>query len=87
MTKVATVQSRIDPGLKQNAEQILKTLGLTSSQAINAFYAQIVLVQGLPFDVKIPNKETRQAMQELDSGNVETFDTMADVWKSVVNDD
>ena len=87
MAKVATVQSRIDPILKQNAEQILKTLGLTSSQAINAFYAQIVLVKGLPFDVKIPNKETIEAMQELDSGNVETFESMADVWKSVESDD
>jgi len=87
MAKVATVQSRIDPILKQNAEQILKTLGLTSSQAINAFYAQIVLVKGLPFDVKIPNKETIEAMQELDSGNVETFESMADVWKSIESDD
>lgn len=87
MAKVATVQSRIDPTLKQNAEQILKTLGMTSSQAINAFYAQIVLVKGLPFDVKIPNKETIEAMQELDSGNVETFESMADVWKSIESDD
>ena len=81
MIKTTTVQSRIDPELKQNAEAILKQLGLTSSQAINAFYAQIVLVKGLPFDVKLPSHETMAALNELNQGKGQrynSFDNLID---------
>lgn len=79
MNKVTTVQSRIDPELKRNAETILKKLGLTSSQAINAFYSQIVLVKGLPFDVKLPNHETLSSLNELDNGKGERFHSFGDL--------
>ena len=87
MKKAATVQSRMNPELKQDAELILNTLGLTASQAINAFYAQIVLVRGIPFDIKMPNKETQEAMQELDSGKGERFSSMSDLLKDAEIDE
>lgn len=83
MNKSVTVQSRIDPILKQSAEDILKQLGLTSSQAINAFYAQIVLVKGLPFDVRLPNYETLTAMQELDEGLGQRYESIDDLLNDV----
>ena len=42
MSRVASIHTRIDPTLKHDAEEILHQLGLNPSQAINAFYAQIV---------------------------------------------
>jgi DNA-damage-inducible protein J len=59
------VRARIGPEVKQNAEEILKELGLSSSQAISMFYKQIIFSHGLPFDVKIPNEETQEAMLDL----------------------
>ena len=46
------------------AKEILKYLGLSYSQAINVFNSMIVSNQGIPFEVKIPNNTTLEAMKE-----------------------
>ena len=53
MAKTANLYTRIDPQLKEQAEYILNSLGLPPSSAITMFYKQVVLQQGLPFDVKL----------------------------------
>lgn len=53
--KSANLYARIEPEVKNQAESILSTLGLSASSAINMFYKQIILQRGLPFDVKIPS--------------------------------
>ena len=53
-TKSANVYARIEPDVKEQAENILTALGIPASNAINMFYKQIILNRGLPFDVKIP---------------------------------
>jgi DNA-damage-inducible protein J len=54
-TKSANLYARIEPDVKENAESILSTLGISASSAINMFYKQIILQRGLPFEVKIPS--------------------------------
>ena len=56
MSKATTVQARIQPELKEMGDAILKKIGITASQAINALYAQIIMRQGMPFELKIPNQ-------------------------------
>ncbi|MCD4722386.1 MAG: type II toxin-antitoxin system RelB/DinJ family antitoxin [Desulfobacula sp.] len=51
----------MDADLKNNAESILSSLGLTASQAINVFYKQITFRNGLPFPVEIPQKKPMTA--------------------------
>ena len=63
ITKTETIRARITPDLKGNAEAILGALGLSATEAITLFYRQIVLQEGLPFDVRLPNKKTARAMQ------------------------
>jgi DNA-damage-inducible protein J len=64
MSKDAVISARIDPDIKHNAEQVFKELGLTSSQAITLFYKQVDFQKGLPFEVRIPNKTTHQALED-----------------------
>ena len=52
--KTANLYARVEPDIKEQAEAILSTLGIPASNAINMFYRQIILRQGLPFDVCIP---------------------------------
>jgi DNA-damage-inducible protein J len=66
MNKAATINTRIEPKLKARAEAILHKVGLTSAEAVRLFYTQVCLNNGLPFDVKIPNKKTVNAMYEAD---------------------
>lgn len=66
MHKVATINTRIEPKLKTQAEAILHKVGLTSAEAVRLFYMQVCLHKGLPFEVKIPNEETIKAMRDAD---------------------
>ena len=40
------------------------TLGLSTTEAITLFYKQVVIHHGLPFDVRIPNRETLEAIAD-----------------------
>jgi DNA-damage-inducible protein J len=64
MQKAATINTRIEPKLKLQAETVLHKVGLTSAEAVRLFYMQVCLQKGLPFAVKIPNKATIKAMKE-----------------------
>jgi len=55
------------------AKDILQQLGLNYSQAISIFNNMIVMNKGLPFDVKIPNKETQKALDELNLKKGKSF--------------
>ena len=53
MAKDANLSIRVDKEVKEKAEEVLKRLGIPMSSAINIFLNQIIIRQGLPFDVKI----------------------------------
>ncbi len=65
MTKTETIRARVEPKLKAEAESILDSLGMNPSDAIRMFYKQVVMRKGLPFDVVIPNAETRRVMEDV----------------------
>lgn len=54
MANTKAVYVRIDNDLKEEAEGILEKLGLTPSAAISMFYKQIIMKNGIPFQVRIP---------------------------------
>ena len=54
MANTTAVYARIDTALKNNAESILSQLGISPSSAIQMLYSQIILNNGMPFDLKIP---------------------------------
>lgn len=54
MEKTATLNLRINPVLKQQAEDILRQLGIPMSTAVDMFLSQITLVGGIPFSVTLP---------------------------------
>lgn len=49
---------KIDPSLKAEAEEILKNLGLTTSDAVSVFLKQVIMRKGLPFKAEIPSNES-----------------------------
>jgi DNA-damage-inducible protein J len=64
MTKSTSVTARIEPELKQSVEIIFDRLGLTTTQAITLFFRQVEMHQGLPFAVRVYNRETAAALEE-----------------------
>jgi len=67
-TKSTATRARIEPAVKAKAKKIFAKVGLSESEAIRLFYHHSVLAGGIPFDLKIPNAETRAAMKEVDKG-------------------
>ena len=58
MTKSAMLRARIEPDLKSEGEDVLKQIGLSTSDFITMTFRQLVMLQGVPFEVHIPNAET-----------------------------
>ena len=84
MTKTATINMRVDPEVKADAESIFSSLGMTLTEAINVFLHKSVMEGGLPFDVRQPryNAQTEAAMREardIMSGTIaaESYDSSA----------
>ena len=57
---------RLDSELKRKATQALSEMGLTTSDAVRLLFHRIAVDQALPFELKVPNAQTREAMSEVD---------------------
>lgn len=57
MGKHATMQVRIDDGLKQQAEELFEALGMSASEAVRLFVAQAVNERRLPFTPHLSKSE------------------------------
>lgn len=57
MNKTVTVHTRVTPDIKEQADRIFASLGLTTSQAIMLFLTASVNHNGLPFELSLPTPE------------------------------
>ena len=65
---MANINVRIDSNVKESAEAVFASLGITPTAAISLFYNQVIRTNSIPFELKadIPNKETLLAVNELE---------------------
>ena len=54
MSKSSSIYTRVEPEVKEQVEQVLSKLGIPMANAINLFLHQIILRNGIPFDVTLP---------------------------------
>ena len=66
MAKTDTLNIRIEPELKRDAEKTLDDLGMNVADAVTIFLKQVVLTESIPFNIKKPkyNDETLEAIKE-----------------------
>lgn len=87
MAKTDTLHIRVEPSVKQRAEETLNDLGLSITEAINVFLNQVILHDGIPFEIKKPkfNKETIQAMEDIKNGKnlSKTFDNVEEMFEEL----
>lgn len=55
-TKSANVLARVEPEVKEQAEEILSKLGVPASVVINMLYKQIIMTKSIPFSVALPKE-------------------------------
>jgi DNA-damage-inducible protein J len=83
MAKTAMTHARLTPEVKRQAETILKKLGISISTAQEVFYRQIIANQGLPFDLRLPNAKTIQAMEEARQGKGKKYSSVKELWNDL----
>ncbi|MCD6151270.1 MAG: type II toxin-antitoxin system RelB/DinJ family antitoxin [Deltaproteobacteria bacterium] len=83
MAKTAMTHARLTPEIKEQAEAILKELGISISTAYEMFYRQIIAHQGIPFDLHIPNQETLQAMRDARDGKGKKYGSVDEMFEDL----
>lgn len=73
MTSDTIVRARIDSETKARATDALAAMGLSISDAIRLLMLRIAEEQRMPFEVKVPNRTTRKAMDDLEQGKGKRF--------------
>jgi len=90
MTATHKVRTNVylDADIKAKAQEIFKQYGIGLSDAFNMFLSQSVLERGIPFEIKIPNQETIEAIEDArKSRNMEavSFEKMQEDMKKCIS--
>ena len=91
MKKTENINIRIEPELKQKAEDTVDKLGLTMAEAIKIFLKQVTLTYSIPFKIEMPryNKETLEAIEEAtrisNDKNTKTFENVNELLEELNN--
>jgi DNA-damage-inducible protein J len=81
------VRARIDTDTKERAAAALEAMGLSVSDAIRLLMLRVAQERRLPFDVKVPNATTRNAIAELEAGKGKKFANADDLMADLHSDD
>ncbi len=73
----------LDAVIKDKAQEVFKQYGMGLSDAFNIFLAQTVLERGIPFQIEIPNEETKQAINDARLGINMTKISFEDLKKEI----
>ena len=87
MASDTVVRARIDGDVKAKAAKVLAEMGLSVSDAIRLLLVHVAVEQALPFEVKVPNVDTRAAMAEFERGGGISFDSVADLTADLNEED
>ena len=64
MAQSSMLHIRVDDEVKTQATEALAAMGLSMSDAVRIFLKRVVNDQAFPLELKVPNDETRAAMEE-----------------------
>lgn len=84
---MTTIKARIDDDVKQRAAAALSKMDLTMSDAIRILMRRIADEGQMPFEIRIPNAVTREAIVELEAGKGNKASSIADMMAQLNADD
>ena len=83
MTQNVLVRARINEDVKKRAAAVLETMGLTVSDACRILLTKVAQEKQFPIELRTPNADTRQAIEELKSGRGRKYKTPSDMFKDL----
>ena len=78
MSRSSMLHVRVDDEVKTQASEALAAMGLTVSDAVRILLKRVVNDQSFPLELKVPNAQTRAAMEEaraMAKGRTARFDS------------
>lgn len=79
MARITRANGPQEPEVKRKAKLILKELPMTSAHEL--FYRQIIAHRGLPFEARIPNQETVDAVHDARLGKGKRYASVTELFK------
>ena len=70
MAATATVHVRVDEKVKQKAAKTLAAMGMSVSDVVRILLVRVAAEKALPFELRVPNRETRAAIEAGEHGEV-----------------
>ncbi|WDE06657.1 type II toxin-antitoxin system RelB/DinJ family antitoxin [Thalassomonas viridans] len=83
--KTEMLSTRIDPDTKLAFTRVCEDMGLSTSQALKLFAKAVINHGGIPFELKAktPNALTAAAINELETGNGKTANTVEELFNDL----
>ncbi|HWG21949.1 MAG TPA: type II toxin-antitoxin system RelB/DinJ family antitoxin [Terracidiphilus sp.] len=81
------VHIRVDTKVKARAAKTLAKMGLTVSDAVRILLTRVAAEKAMPFDIRVPNRETLNAIEAGERGEVFRASTVAELMKELHADD
>lgn len=83
----STIHIRVDDETKAKAVRALEAMGLDVSTAVRIYLARIGAEQRLPFELRVPNAVTQEAISELEGGRGHRAENVNDLLDQLNADD
>lgn len=87
MANEEVVRARIDSAVKEEADAVLASIGLTVADAFRLMMVRIANDKALPFEPLVPNPETVEAMQAARRGDVTKSESINSLFTQLNADD
>jgi DNA-damage-inducible protein J len=87
MAATEMVHVRIEKRIKAQAAKTLASMGLSVSDAVRVLLTRVAAEKALPFEVKVPNAKTADAMREARKGGLPSFKSVSDLMSDLNAED
>ncbi|MEA3643421.1 MAG: type II toxin-antitoxin system RelB/DinJ family antitoxin [Lamprobacter sp.] len=87
MPSDTVVRARVDQQVKAEASEALEAMGLSMSDAIRLLLVRVAKDKTFPFEIKVPNATTRQAIAELEADQGKPFNSVEALMADLREDD
>ena len=87
MATTTMIHVRVEEQVKKQATDALEAMGLSVSDAVRVFLTRVAAEKRIPFALRVPNAETRAAMEEaraMSKARFATADELMDDLEKVV---
>ena len=87
MAANALVTTRINETVKQEATEVLASMGLSVSDAVRLLLTRVANEKALPFELWQPNAETLSALEEAKKRKLPSFNSVSALMDDLHADD